>query len=491
MKNKPAALFYLIVFIVCALVAMSASMAGAAGDSNKEEFKRAILKDALVKDTGQPGGKVSINFKNAPLTDVILTLSRQAGKSIVIDKGIDVSKTKVTCFYDGSSFEDALDSVVIGLDLAYRVSDGAYQITEFEEVILNVHDIYVKHKEDNNTTSSGTSNTSLSRGGSSGGSSISGMNSAGSSGSNSSSSNSGGLTSSEHSEREIDRILSHIKPILSGKGVITKMSSGFIYVRDVPSRIKMVREMIKLDDVKRKTILMKIVLLRIDYKDEYESGINWWALLKKSSGPRVEISSNFMGSSLGNATSNVATLTIKDTDLTAVIKALETYGSVNVVQTWETRAVSGVTLPFYLYQTVWYSTGSIVQVINNQTITTPQMESTEVGLKMTMNPMKMEKDKTYLVNTSVDLSNLLGFQTVGDLEMPNIERNYVSIPIKMTVGETVAISGFRIKRADKDKVGIPFLIKIPVLSYLFGYDNAKNNTSELTVVITFSEEMGV
>ena len=70
-----------------------------------------------------------------------------------------------------------------------------------------------------------------------------------------------------------------------------------------------------------------------------------------------------MGASLGSATSNVATLTIKDTDLTAVIKALETYGTVNVVQTWETRAVSGATLPFYLYQTVWYNTGSIVQVV--------------------------------------------------------------------------------------------------------------------------------
>lgn len=490
MRIRPAILFYLVPFIACSLLVASSGIVGAADNvDKKEEFKRALLKDALVKDAGQDGTKVSINFKNAPLTDVVLSLSRQAGKSIVIDKGIDISKAKVTCFYEGASFEEALDSVVTGLDFAYRISDGVYHITEFEEAILNVHDIYVKHKEDNNTTSAGTSNTSLNRGGS-GGSSAGGLGAPGQGGGSSSSSSSNNLTSSEHSEREIDKMLLYIKPILSGKGVITKMSSGFIYVRDIPSRIKMIREMIKLDDVKRKTILMKIALLRIDYKDEYETGINWWALLK-SSGPKVEISSNFMGASLGSATSNVATLTIKDTDLTAVIKALETYGTVNVVQTWETRAVSGATLPFYLYQTVWYNTGSIVQVVNNQTITTPQMESTEVGLKMTMNPMKMKKDKIYLVNTSVDLSNLLGFQTVGDLEMPNIERNYVSIPIKMAVGETVAISGFKIKRTDKQKMGIPFLVKIPVLSYLFGYNSAMNNTSELTVVITFSEEMGV
>ena len=117
------------------------------------------------------------------------------------------------------------------------------------------------------------------------------------------------------------------------------------------------------------------------------------------------------------------------------------------------------------------------------------MESMEVGLKMTINPMKL--DKGYLFNTAVDLSNLLGFQTVDKLEMPNVERNYVSIPIKMKVGETVAISGFKIKAADKKKIGIPLLIKIPVLSYLFGYDNASDRTSELTVIISFSEEMEV
>lgn len=488
MRNRPTVSFWLILSLVCSFTAMSAVRALSADNSDKkEEFKRAVLKEALVKDPAQDGAKVSVNFKNAPLTDVVLSLSRQAGRSIVIDKSIDVSKAKVTCFYYGASFEEALDSVVAGLDLAYRVSDGTYFITEFEEAILNVNDIYVKHKEDTNTTSSGTSNTSLNSGGSF---AAGGMGGSGTGGNSPSSSGSNNQTSSEHSDREIDKMLISIKPILSGKGVITKMSSGFIYVRDIPSRIKMVRKMIRLDDARRTTIMMKISLLRIDYKDEYESGINWWALLKKSSGPTVEVSSNFMGSRIGGATGNVAALTITDTDLTAVIKALENYGTVNVVQTWETRAVSGATLPFFMYQTIWYSTGSIVQVVNNQTITTPQMESTEVGLKLTMNPMKMEKGKSYLVNTSIDLSNLLGYQRVGELEMPNIERNYVSIPIRMSVGETVAISGFKIKKTDKQRLGIPFLVRIPVLSYLFGYSSALDNTSELTVVITFSEETG-
>jgi len=478
--------------VICAIAMLVSVMCVqvVAGPADRDEFRRVLLKDAVVKETG--GARVSINFKNAPITDVILSLSRQAGKSIVIDKGIDVSKAKVTCFYEGSSFEDALDSVVSGLDYAFRIAgDGTYHITEYEEAILNVHDIYVKHKENSNTTSSGSNNTSLSSNSTMGGGfSGSGNNRTGTGTSTSgSSSNDNEQTTSEHSQREIDMIVDYVKKMLSPKGVVTRMPTGFIYVRDIPSRVKMVREMVKRDDSKRKTIQMKISLVRLDYKDEFESGINWWALLKQSSSPRIELTSNFMGPNLGTQAGNVATLNLVQGDLTAIIKALEKYAKVNVVQSWETRAVSGANLPFHLYETVWYSTGSIVQVVNNQTITTPQMESMEVGLKLTVNPMKM--DKGYLVNTAIDLSNLLSFQKVGDLEMPNVERNYVSVPIKMKAGETVAISGFKIKASEKEKIGLPLLIKIPLLSYLFGYDNAVDRTSELTVIITFSGEMEV
>jgi len=246
----------------------------------------------------------------------------------------------------------------------------------------------------------------------------------------------------------------------------------------------MVREMLETDIKKRKTITMKITLVRIDYKDEYETGLNWYALLRARA-PSVEFGVNFT-QTMGD--SNVATLLVIDEDFAGFIKMLGTYGDVHVVHSWESRAVSGAILPFEMSQTVWYTTGSIIQVINDQTITTPQMSSMEVGIKMTVNPLKLEKG--YLVNTSVDLSNLLGFQVVEKMELPQVERNYVSIPIKMSVGEMVAISGFKIKSTDKKRVGIPVLSNLPVLSYLFGYNSSRDRTSELTVLINFVEEKG-
>ncbi len=62
-----------------------------------------------------------------------------------------------------------------------------------------------------------------------------------------------------------------IKKMLSTKGVVTPMTTGFVYVRDIPSRVKMVREMLETDIKKRKTITMRS-LSSDRYKDVYRPG---------------------------------------------------------------------------------------------------------------------------------------------------------------------------------------------------------------------------
>lgn len=464
--------------LMLAFVALLSGFAGFARsiETTGSVFRRAVLSESVVKNTGTK--TVSIHFNGAPLNDALLSLGRQAGASITIDREIDASKVKVSACYEGESFDEAIETIISGLDYAYRkIADGAYAVTPYEEAILNVHDVYVRHKE------------SLSDAASSNNRSLSGVSPATATGgylNTGSSTVSSGSSSTEDrvQDREVSKTIESIKKMLSSKGVVTPMTTGFIYVRDIPSRVKVVREMLRTDSEKRKTITMKITLVRIDYRDEYETGLNWWALLKERS-PSITLNTNFT-QTIGD--DNVATLVVVDDDFAGFIKMLGTYGDVHVVHSWESRAVSGAVLPFEMSQTVWYTTGSIVQVVNNQTITTPQMASMEVGLKMTVNPIKMEKE--YLVNTSVDLSNLLGFQVIEKIELPQVERNYVSIPIKMSVGEMVAISGFKIKSADKKRVGVPLLGNLPVLSYLFGYNNAKDRTSELTVLINFIEEKG-
>ncbi|MHB8108844.1 MAG: type II secretion system protein GspD [Syntrophorhabdaceae bacterium] len=440
---------------------------------------RVTRKSGLAENTMKSKGtkNVSINLNGVPLNDALLSLARQAGVSITIDRGIDVAKVRVTAYYEGDSFEDAISAIISGLDYAYRkIADGSYAVTPYEEAVFEVHDIRIKQREPISFA-----NAPVAAGGSSGSPAIQ-------PGTNLPSPTSGsGFLAEKSEESQMAHIVESIKKMLSPKGVVTPMTSGFLYVRDVPSRIKMVKEMLDTDVKKRNTITMKITLLRIDYKDQYETGINWAAFLDTAKGPLFGMDVNVM-QGLENAKSNIATIRVADTNFAGVLKMLGTYGDVNVINSWESKAVSGAILPFEMSQTLWYTTGTTLQVINTQTVNTVSVAPVDIGLKMTVNPLKLEKG--YLVNTSIDLSNFLGFQYIEKMELPQIERNYVSIPIKMSIGETVAISGFKMKAIDKKRIGIPILSQLPVLGLLFGYTSSKDSTSELTILINFIDEKG-
>jgi len=199
------------------LMAVLALIWGAGGltDVNGAEaadgaLKRALLSEAVVKNTGTKA--VSLNFNGVPLNDALLSLGRQAGASITIDREIDASKVKVSAYYEGESFEEAIETIVSGLDYALRrVIEGSYVVTPYEEAILNVHDVYVTQKESLSDTAS-SNNRSLTR--TSQTSTIGGYSNSGTSTGSSGSSSTGEKTE----DREMSKIMESIKKNALDKG---------------------------------------------------------------------------------------------------------------------------------------------------------------------------------------------------------------------------------------------------------------------------------
>ncbi len=457
------------------------------GKQIKEFLKREGTGENFAKIT--PDNLISVNFKDVPLADAITVLSKQASMNITLDKDID-NKLTVTSVYSGTSVENALRSITSGADLSYKRAPGGYLVVPWTESYIDINKLYQfggAGGSPNQSSSFGAVNPyQQANMGGAGGSTGSNManiigTQAGQYGtSNVSLSDFGGY---------MDSLLNMIKPMLSKQGIVTYMPSGFIYVRDHPSRVRAVEEMFDMDNRKREEVGIKITILRIDYKKEYESGIDWnkvFAGFKVGNAVTGGLGGSFLGD-LTDVKNNVLTFNyhnLNGLDLTA--KLLSKYGNVKIVHSWESRAMTGSVIPFDLTQLVWYSAGSVIQVINNQTITTPQVQNTPVGLSIILNPTKTG-DK-YLVNTSIKMSSVVSQQTIGDLTFPNIENNAVSVPIKLLPGEQVAISGFKINSATKNTIGIPILSQLPILEYLFGYKTAQNETSEIAVVISLDRE---
>ena len=444
-------------------------------------------KDALIGD-GNADNLITLNFKEVPIADAITVLSKQAGINITLDRDIQNTLT-VTSVYTGTSTEDAIRSITTGMDLVYKKTQGGFLLLPYAESYIDVNKVFQylsNATQGSNASANNQQQQSSSTGGAAGSQMATIVGTApGQYGTSSVAlSDFGGY---------MDQVIAMIKPMLSKQGMVTYMPTGFIYVRDYPSRVKSVEDLFVMDNDKREEVDIKITILRIDYKKEYETGISWSKVFegfKTGSPVQAAISGNFL-SDLAGQTSNIATVTYNNAlkNISGVAKLLSNYGDVKIVHTWETRALTGSVIPFDLTQLVWYSAGSVIQVINNQTITTPQVANTPVGLSLILNPTKFD-DTKYLVNTSIKMSSVVSQQTLGDFQYPNIENNAVSVPIKLLSGEQVAISGFKIRSSTKNSVGVPLLSQIPILDYLFGYKASQNETTEIAVVISLNKKKG-
>jgi type II secretory pathway component GspD/PulD (secretin) len=437
-----------------------------------------------------PDNIITLNFKDVPLIDAIAVLSKQSGMNITLDRDIP-NNLVVTSIYSGTSVENALRSITSAMDLSYKKTPDGFLLRPWDESYIDINKVYLYAASTGGSQFGATGNSSqqsqqnYSQGGGLGSSmaSIVGTQANQYSASQVSISDFGGY---------MDAVINQIKPMLSKQGVVTYMPTGFLYVRDYPSRVRAIEEMFDVDNSRREEVDLKITIIRIDYNKDYQSGINWTKVFQgfQVGNPSTySINSNFL-SDLASQTANVLTFkyknTLKNIDLTAQL--LSSYGNVKIVHSWETRALTGSVLPFDLTQLVWYSMGSIIQVINNQTITTPQVSNTPVGISITLNPEKYGDG--YLVNTSIRMSSVVSQQTIEDLTFPNIENNAVSVPIKLLPGEQIAISGFKVKNTTKNNVGFPILSQLPILEYLFGYKSAQTQNSEIAVVISVNKKNG-
>lgn len=453
------------------------------------ERKQGGLQGMLGGLEGSP--LINLNFKGVPIEDALTVLSRQAGMNIMLDKDVN-TRLSVSVVYSGNSAEGALKNIIGSMDLTYRKTSDGFIITPWKESYININKVYEYIGLGGGVSSSqqpmgGLNNPAMQQAG------FPGIPSAPSLPSSSQSSSTGSQTVSiSDFGGYMNSVMSLIRAVLSREGIVTYMPSGFLYVRDYPSRIKAVEEIFNVDNAKREEVHVKIDIIRLDYKKGYETGISWGKVFegfKVGSPWRGSIDTNFL-SNLKDA-SNVFSLGLKniDIDFEGVLKALSKYGDVKMVHSWETKALAGSVLPFNLTQLVWYSTGSTVQVIGEQTITTPQITNTSVGLSVLLNPTKYDESK-YVLNTSIKMSSIVSYQMIKDLSFPNIEDNSVSVPIKMLPGERIVISGFKIKGSTKDSTGVPFLSTLPILGHLFGYKTGENRTSEIAVIISLDNVKG-
>lgn len=284
-------------------------------------------------------------------------------------------------------------------------------------------------------------------------------------------------------------------PFADGSVLIITPSAGIISVTAFPEKIAAVQQY--LDDfrasiLRQVRIEAKIVEVQLDRTSSF--GIDWSVVSATTSGKfGVTLKSDPSVTTTGNAGNVNFTLTGGNTTVSAVLNALESQGTVNVLSNENTTALNNQRAIFQVTTDQVFFTvtktpllGANGGVVSLQSSIVPQQISTGVILDVVP---QISGENVLTMDIRPAVTNVLNVATLTlpdgtSTSAPNIARREGDTVARLRGGETMVIGGLVQSRTEDKVSGIPILKDIPLLGKAFQHIDKTETRSELVVFLT-------
>ncbi|MGA1862876.1 hypothetical protein OWM07_08330 [Deferribacter thermophilus] len=375
--------------------------------------------------------RISVNFKDADIKDVMITLSKLTKINVVLPKNID---GKLTLYLEDVAIKDIIDNIAKQFNLSYEIKNNI--IYFYKSGIQNdtapIVDYFYAPK-----------NIKLS---------------------------------------DLVKILENFK---SKKGkIVVDDYSGTLIITDTKDNIEKMKYYISKIDIPIKQVMIEAKIVEVSKTGSRELGLQWSANTNFNS-----TNSNFPNTiSIGGDTSGymvnlpitnpAGTLSLLLGNysgsfiLDAKLQALEQQGLAKIVSqpkiitmnNKEAKIESGFEFHY--------------KVIDNDDT---NVESDEAKLSLTVTP-QVTPDNNILLKIVVDKSELDFTKTVDGypLKFTRKAETYV----KLKDGETTVIGGLVQEKQSKSTSAVPGLSKIPLIGWLFKSKTNSHDLNDLVIFIT-------
>ena len=405
---------------------------------NKKSGKKKPSKYASL-DKRLPPSRVSLNFKNAKLDNVIRMLVSQDNLNLIMS---DAVKGKVTVSLSDVLLETALDAILHVNDYEWFIQDN----------IIIIQPMTTKK------TMSGELQTRMFR--------LNYIN--------------GDMASEAVSE------------VLSPRGKIRAISSTYssnvdpgekdiLLVTDLPSNFLLIDGVINSLDVKSEQINIAVKFVETALRHDEVIGINWdmREQLSLVRGGDTDTSRTFdLGYlTVGNKTMNFATLSRPV--VSAILSLLAKDGSTKLLQEPQitttnnspANIVVGTTIPVLVPQGEGSVFGTNPYTYENQ----------HINVSLDVLP-RVNEDKIISMKIDAIVQDIIGF--IGKDQRPMISTRSTNTTVRVNNGETLLIGGLIFDTADELDSKVPILGDIPVIRRLFNYGSKEKEQRELLIFIT-------
>jgi len=278
--------------------------------------------------------------------------------------------------------------------------------------------------------------------------------------------------------------------------VISNRESGNISVRTTASAHADIQKFLdRVMHSARKQVLIEATIVEVTLNDDFQSGVDWSRIANDDG---WSFQQSLLAGSLSTAPFTSATFTDSnsDRDITAAIKALDSFGDVSVMSSPKIMALNNQT--------------SILKVVDNRVYFTTEVEETDatdnspekrtetttihtvpVGFVMNVTPYITDNDEVIL-NIRPTISRILRFvdtpnsvlQAAGvSNPVPEIQVREMESVLRVSDGNTAVIGGLMQDSASKTDAGLPGLHDSEGFGFLFGTKSRELVKTELVIFL--------
>lgn len=404
--------------------------------------------DSSLNEKGAP--IISMELRDVELSDVLRALGQEHGINIIIDEKVT---GKVTVSLRNVPLWDAIDSILKGKGFAY-IKDG------------NVVRVISSGADEDLMTYTATVNYAIAK--------------------------------------DIEGI---ITKVLSKRGSIASdPKSNMIVIRDIPSAIERVTQLLKQVDVKTKQIMIEAKIVEVSTNASRELGIQWGTMYRSgdvyvhggttttqstdtTTGKTTPLTggAGFGGSALnvnlpaavglGSGGAIGIGILAKNAILDLQISALETQGNARTLSSPKVMVLDN--------QEAYIKSGTGILIPTLPTTAGAAITYTEkeAVLQLKVTPRVINDDQVSLkIFTTRDVFDWS--RSSSALEPPSKNTRETQTNLIVKNGETIVIGGIYTEEESDSESGVPLLSKIPLLGWLFKKEKKIKDKKELLIFIT-------
>jgi type II secretory pathway component GspD/PulD (secretin) len=394
--------------------------------------------------------RISMDFQDANLKDVLKIFSQQAGLSFVASE--DVQEQTVTLYMDGVSVEDALNTILKANNLTYeKVKDTNIFIVKARvgPTVETQTRIYpLKHASVSESV----------------------------------------VTSREEGESGIKAA---IEKILTQDGKISEdIRTNSLIVTDIPSQFELIEETISKLDVPVPQVMIEVEILDTTKKLVDNLGINWSGAFGTYTGPTRETYWPFSqfappGPHGWDFTTTTTVGTMDFSGLTAAINFLTEDKDTRFLARPRILTLSNETAEINI--TTNEAIGQIVSQVSTEGIgtSTSQAERVDTGVQLKVTPQVNAQDGIITMVIEPSVTEAVTGGTFSGITYKDPEQRSAKAVLKIRDGETIVMGGLLRSEEEQTIRKIPLLGDIPIVGMLFKQvQRTHPEERELVVFIT-------